>query len=132
TNDLDSVRLGGGLFDEGLRLGHVVIAAQDELRGAEELTFFEGLSQVIRRSKGNPRGCPQAPSRAAPTSKQSRYFPGLYIHIDATETGVGRCPRHQTDRTRAGAEKLRARVHQNVPDGQHPTFWHALECRLVA
>ena len=49
TDDLDPVRLRRRFFDEGLRLGHVVIAAQDQLRGAEKLFLFERQSQMVLR-----------------------------------------------------------------------------------
>ena len=64
--------------------------------------------------------------------EQSTYLSGFNIHVNAAESRVGACARHQANGAGAGAQKLGAGVDQYVPDGQRPTLGRTLDCRVGA
>ena len=47
ADDLDAVGFGGSFLDEGFGLLNVMVPTQHQLRGAEKLSIFQRLPQVI-------------------------------------------------------------------------------------
>ena len=50
ADHLDAVGFSGGFIDEGLRFLDVVVPAEHQLRGAEELFLLQSNPQVVHRS----------------------------------------------------------------------------------